>query len=186
MIGCACSERDMPWDWQVLSKALDVWGLEIIPMHSPAMAAVRDHPEAEAAFICNLQEHWFTVRAIFGDWWNFNSLFPAPQHLSSFYLSAFLGSLKEQGYTIFVVRGELPAAQPPADVSSHSDGPGVWVTPEQVCNLAHNDRIISVPSMARTFEVTHDSAFSKNLERCIMRTAFTHNMCDCLCHMQHA
>lgn len=117
---------------QVLSKALDVWDLEIIPMDSPAMAAVRDHPDAESAFICNLQEHWFTVRAIFSDWWNFNSLFPAPQHLSSFYLSAFLGSLKEQGYTIFVVRGDFPAAQPPSEVSSRSEGPGVWISPDQV------------------------------------------------------
>lgn len=120
---------------QVLSKALDVWNLEIIPMDSPAMAAVREHPENESAMICNLQEHWFTVRAIFSDWWNFNSLFPAPQHLSSFYLSAFLGSLKDQGYTIFVVRGELPSAQPPADATTQSDGPGVWISPAQVTRL---------------------------------------------------
>ncbi|KAK9838940.1 hypothetical protein WJX74_006331 [Apatococcus lobatus] len=116
---------------QVLSKALDVWNLEIIPMDSPAMAAVRDHPENESAMICNLQEHWFTVRAIFSDWWNFNSLFPAPQHLSGFYLSAFLGSLKDQGYTIFVVRGDLPSAQPPADALTQTDGPGVWISPAQ-------------------------------------------------------
>ena len=116
----------------MLSKALDVWNLEIIPMDSPAMAAVRNHPENESAMICNLQEHWFTVRAIFSDWWNFNSLFPAPQHLSSFYLSAFLGSLKDQGYSIFVVRGNLPSAQPPADALTRNDGPGVWVSPAQV------------------------------------------------------
>lgn len=55
-----------------------------------------------------MQEHWFSIRKVDGIWWNFNSLFPAPEHLSNFYLAAFLDSLKEQGYTIFVVRLHLP------------------------------------------------------------------------------
>ena len=50
------------------------------------------------------QEHWFTVRCLWGEWWNLNSLFPAPQPLGQFYLSAFLASLQEQGYQILVVR----------------------------------------------------------------------------------
>ena len=33
------------------------------------------------------------------------SLFPAPEPLSDFYLAAFLDSLRDQGYTIFVVGG---------------------------------------------------------------------------------
>jgi hypothetical protein len=45
------------------------------------------------------------MRLVEGTWWNFNSLFPAPQPLSSFYLSAFLDTLRDQGYTIFVVSG---------------------------------------------------------------------------------
>lgn len=45
-------------------------------------------------------------------WWNLNSIFSAPEPLSQFYLSAFLGTLQDQGYAIFVVscrgRGEQP------------------------------------------------------------------------------
>ncbi len=41
----------------------------------------------------NLEQHWFTIRKLFGEWYNCNSLFSAPQHLSQFYLSAFLGTL---------------------------------------------------------------------------------------------
>ncbi len=64
-----------------------------------------------ACHLVPVQEHWFTIRkSEDGNWWNFNSLFPAPQPLSQFYLSAFLDTLKEQGYTIFVVRGRQAEA----------------------------------------------------------------------------
>ena len=43
-------------------------------------------------------------------WWNLNSIFSAPEPLSPFYLSAFLGTLQEQGYSIFVVRPALHVA----------------------------------------------------------------------------
>lgn len=77
-----------------------------------------------------MQEHWFTIRRIYGEFWNFNSLFPAPQPLSLFYLGAFLATLKEQGYTIFVVRGQLSLQQ--NEDAGHPDSHGAWFTPEQV------------------------------------------------------
>lgn len=80
--------------------------------------------------IIMLQEHWFTVRRVYGDFWNFNSLFPAPQPLSQFYLSAFLATLREQGYTIFVVRGTLSQQQ--NEDAGQPDSHGAWFTPEQV------------------------------------------------------
>lgn len=55
------------------------------------------------------REHWFTVRSIYGQWWNLNSVFSAPEPVSDFYLSAFLGSLQHQGYDIFVVSRGPPA-----------------------------------------------------------------------------
>ena len=63
-----------------------------------------------------------------GQWWNFNSLFPAPQQLSQFYLSAFLATLREQGYSIFVVHGDLPTYP---DTSVTGDQ-GAWLTEAQV------------------------------------------------------
>ena len=77
-----------------------------------------------------LQEHWFTIRRIFGDYWNFNSLFPAPQPLSQFYLDSFLATLREQGYTIFAVKGQLPQQQ--HDDAGKPDSHGAWFTPAQV------------------------------------------------------
>jgi len=77
-----------------------------------------------------VQEHWFTIRRMYGDFWNFNSLFPAPQPLSLFYLGAFLATLREQGYTIFVVKGRLSQQQ--NEDAGHPDSHGVWFTPGQV------------------------------------------------------
>ncbi len=116
---------------QVLSKALEVWGLTAIPLNNPAMRGVAQEPDAEHAFICNCNEHWFTVRKVGNEWWNFNSMLPAPAPLSAFYLAAFLTTLQEQGYTLFVVRGNML----PAQLANVSDLPqqGQYFTPEQVC-----------------------------------------------------
>ncbi|GLI65124.1 hypothetical protein VaNZ11_008577 [Volvox africanus] len=98
---------------QVLSRALESWGLQVVSLESEEARLFKVAPTTADAFICNLHEHWFTLRRVApGEWWNFNSLFPAPQPLSTFYLQAFLDSLRGEGWTIFVVSGPLPVAQP--------------------------------------------------------------------------
>ncbi len=47
-------------------------------------------PEAEQAFICNREEHWFSLRRLDGQWWDLNSTQPSPSKLSETYLGAFL------------------------------------------------------------------------------------------------
>jgi len=111
---------------QVLSKALEVWGLTATNLQNPEVAAEAKSPQLQEAFICNLEEHWFTLRKIDGSWWNFNSIYPAPQPLGTFYLDAFLGTLRSQGYTIFIVRGEFPTQLQGLESSG-----GRWLTPEQ-------------------------------------------------------
>ena len=81
---------------QVLSKVLEMWGCTLVPITSPDAGSARSEPQAFDAFLCNLEEHWFTIRKIHDEWWNLNSLFSAPEPLSPFYLAAFLGTLKEQ------------------------------------------------------------------------------------------
>jgi ataxin-3 len=85
-----------------------------------------------------MQEHWFTLKKIKGEWWNLNSLLRAPQPLSQFYLSAYLDTLRQQGYSIFVVQGAFP---PPVQDALPEPGttPGRWFTPEQVRTLSCND-----------------------------------------------
>lgn len=59
--------------------------------------------------------------------YNFNSLYPAPEYLSNFYLSAYLDTLKNSGWSIFVVQGSLPS-------SAHwgnDDSVGRWLSSEE-------------------------------------------------------
>lgn len=89
---------------QVLQKALEIWGLTVAPLRT-----FDCDPGSECAFICHMQHHWFTVRKISdGQWYNFNSLLPAPTPLSPLYLGMFISSLLQEGYTVFTVRGKLP------------------------------------------------------------------------------
>ena len=49
------SRAKPPRHVQVLSKALEVWDLQIHPLEAPEMADAKQHPDKESAFICNLQ-----------------------------------------------------------------------------------------------------------------------------------
>ncbi|KAL0333230.1 UNVERIFIED_CONTAM: Ataxin-3 [Sesamum angustifolium] len=126
---------------QVLQKALEVWDLQVIPLDSPVAEPAQIDPEMENAFICHLQDHWFCIRKVNGEWYNFDSLYPAPEHLSKFYLSAYLDSLKGFGWSIFLVRGNFPK-ECPMTSSEASNGYGQWLLPEDAeritksCNSA--------------------------------------------------
>ncbi|RZC84297.1 hypothetical protein C5167_047083 [Papaver somniferum] len=113
---------------QVLQKALEVWDLQVIPLNCPVAEPAQVDPELENAFICHLQDHWFSIRKVNGEWYNFNSLYAAPEHLSRFYLSAYLDSLKGSGWSIFLVRGSFP--KDCSISTSEASGFGQWLTPE--------------------------------------------------------
>lgn len=44
-------------------------------------------------------------------WFNLNSTLDEPEYLSQTYISLFIEQLKQEGYSIFVVRGELPQSE---------------------------------------------------------------------------
>ncbi|XP_043702337.1 ataxin-3 homolog [Telopea speciosissima] len=129
---------------QVLQKALEVWDLQVIPLDCPVAEPAQIDPELENAFICHLQDHWFCIRKVNGEWYNFDSLYVAPQHLSKFYLSAYLDSLKGSGWSIFLVRGNFPK-ECPISLSEASNGFGQWLSPEDAqrmtksCNATQPD-----------------------------------------------
>lgn len=114
---------------QVLQKALEVWDLQVIPLHSPVAEPAQVDPELENAFICHLQDHWFCIRKVNGEWYNFDSLYAAPEPLSRFYLSAYLDTLKGFGWSIFLVRGNFPK-ECPMTSGEASNGYGQWLLPE--------------------------------------------------------
>lgn len=87
---------------------MKVWGLELILFNSPEYQRLRIDPINERSFICNYKEHWFTVRKLGKQWFNLNSLLTGPELISDTYLALFLAQLQQEGYSIFVVKGDLP------------------------------------------------------------------------------
>lgn len=100
---------------QVISSALKVWGLELIPYNSTESAAImaQNDPLQMKAYICNYKGHWFTIRKIGKQWFNLNSVLSGPELISDTYLSMYLAQLLQEDYSIFIVIGALP--QCPAD-----------------------------------------------------------------------
>ncbi|XP_007553198.1 PREDICTED: ataxin-3-like isoform X1 [Poecilia mexicana] len=96
---------------QVISNALRVWGLELILFNSPEYQRLMINPINEKAFICNYKEHWFTIRKLGQQWFNLNSLLTGPELISDTYLALFLAQLQQEGYSIFVIRGNLPECE---------------------------------------------------------------------------
>ena len=96
---------------------------ELRPGHRDDALEALVNPTNELAFLCNLDQHWFTVRktstasptvhaeaAVCGDggWWNFNSMLPAPQPIGTTYLSAFLAQLRRSDTPSSRCAGNLP------------------------------------------------------------------------------
>ena len=118
---------------QVLDEALRVWGLACTPLASsePCAVAARRAPLSERGFLCNLDKHWYAIRRLGREWWDFNSLLPAPSPVSATFLQELLAQLQEEGYTIFVVTGAWARCSLYGEPSSD----GVWLTREQAAEL---------------------------------------------------
>ncbi|KAG2388919.1 hypothetical protein C9374_000358 [Naegleria lovaniensis] len=96
----------------VISTSLEVWGLSLIPITHPSIVqSIREKPWEEKAFICNHLEHWFVFRKFGIHWFNLNSTLKAPTYLSPTHISLFIEQLKQEGYSIYVVKGDLPPCE---------------------------------------------------------------------------
>jgi len=98
---------------QVISKALEsaAAGCRLVSTMSKSVQG-RDITSFEA-YICNHSHHWIGLRKVHGVWYNLNSFnSDGPQIISDFYMSVLLDSIRENGYTIFVVEGVLPVFPP--------------------------------------------------------------------------
>ncbi|CAH8615492.1 unnamed protein product [Dicrocoelium dendriticum] len=98
---------------QVISKALSIWSLELVPFlrKSPEADAARAHPENQQAFVCNFQSHWFTIRRFGPHWFNLDSTLSKPGLISPTYLTIYLAQLQQEGHSIFFVSGPLPSCE---------------------------------------------------------------------------
>ncbi|CDW56402.1 Josephin domain containing protein [Trichuris trichiura] len=91
---------------QVISEALKVFDLRLVGLCD--FQARNIGSLTCSAFICNFENHWFTLRRINGCWFNLNSLNSGPTIISDCHLELYLAQLAAEGYTVFVVEGQLP------------------------------------------------------------------------------
>ncbi|TYI87652.1 hypothetical protein E1A91_D04G150300v1, partial [Gossypium mustelinum] len=128
----------------VLQKALEVWDYQNNPLNCPLAEPAQIDPELENAFICHLHDHWFCIRKVNGEWYNFNSLYTAPEHFPKFYLSAYLDSLKGAGWSVFLVRGNFPKEFHISSTEAFN-GNGQWLSPEDAERITKSSNIIQAP-----------------------------------------
>lgn len=95
---------------QVISRALSLWGLELIPLNSsdPLARQCRADPTQVHAYIFHMENHWFCIRRFTDIWFNLNSMFSKPKYMSSLYLTEYLRQMEQEGYMVFIVSGTLP------------------------------------------------------------------------------
>ena len=126
---------------QVLRLALQRYNnIDLIPWHFNSEGEDSD-PLLQQGFVVNRSEHWFTIRKINNNWWNLNSTLERPELVSQFYLSALLHQLRQDGYSVFIARGNLP--QSTAGASSHHGSSGdnrTWYTEDELLNTGTSNR----------------------------------------------
>ena len=145
---------------QVLQKALEVWDLQVIAFDSPVAEHAQIDPDLGNAFICHLHDHWFCIRKVNGEWYNFDSLYAAPQHLSKFYLAACMDSLKDSGWSIFLVIGNFPKEFPIAS-SEAPNGYGQWLSPEDAEKITKSCNTTESPQTIDSTQQAHQETLLK-------------------------
>lgn len=95
---------------QVITEALRRQAnLHLEPLHSPHLLHIRESPSLAQAYICHYDDHWFAIRKIGITWFVLNSLLPSPRVYSEWSLELYITQLHADGWSLFVVDGELPS-----------------------------------------------------------------------------
>ena len=95
---------------------LEAGKLNCVNLNKPEIRSqVFGNLNLEQGFICNCRDHWFTLRRVGTQWWNLDSLKPAPRKVTDVELRTALADAVRDGYSIFAVRGPglLPSPERP-------------------------------------------------------------------------
>lgn len=75
----------------------------------------------EMAFLANKARHWFGCRRLGDGWFDLNSCLSKPEYYADVEIKEHLQSAEEQGYRLFVVRGDWPPTSLEEDASALAD-----------------------------------------------------------------
>jgi len=94
---------------EVIKRALETFFLNCVSIENDTIRDSKMDTVKEEGFICNLRNHWIALRKLGGKWYNLNSIQKdGPTFISDLYLSLYLKQLNEEGYSVFVVKGNFP------------------------------------------------------------------------------
>mmetsp|Transcript_10165 Transcript_10165/g.22169 ORF Transcript_10165/g.22169 Transcript_10165/m.22169 type:complete len:264 (+) Transcript_10165:101-892(+) len=120
---------------QVLRLALQRYNnVDLDPWHDGS------DPLEQQGFVVNRSDHWFTIRQINGKWWNLNSTEEKPVLISGFFLSATLAQLRQDEYSVFIAKGNLPECEQMGE----SGKGGRWYTEKQLLGGGAGAAAVSV------------------------------------------
>lgn len=98
-----CIKIFVSWSNYTLKKLFIIYLLFIFPLNLHDantrlyLVTYCLHFRQQTAYICNMKEHWFTIRKIGFQWFNLNSLLSGPELISDTYLSLFIIQLLQEG-----------------------------------------------------------------------------------------
>eukprot|EP00916_Digyalum_oweni_P014292 GHVL01023473.1.p1 GENE.GHVL01023473.1~~GHVL01023473.1.p1 ORF type:complete len:396 (+),score=77.29 GHVL01023473.1:35-1189(+) len=95
-----------------LEKVLKKKGFDCVNANRADVKTNVLDPKEDFGYICNHSDHWFAIRKLMNQWWNLDSLKPAPIKIGELYLREFFRELIGNGYSIFVISGFLPQPNP--------------------------------------------------------------------------
>eukprot|EP01133_Synstelium_polycarpum_P006164 gene6164-7137_t len=136
---------------QVLEKALSNFNLTCTSINNKDLTDVVSDPLKEEGFICNLSEHWFTLRKIDGKWFDLNSI-KKPTFLSEFHIG-------QQGWSIFVVRGEYPSIIPFSQAEY-----GTWMDISPTIAGSNNTKTNKSPISVEDYDPELEQALKLSLQ----------------------
>ncbi|CAJ0768866.1 2926_t:CDS:2 [Entrophospora sp. SA101] len=138
----------------VLNMALEVWNIEMVPIGSEAGRGSRSQPE-------------FTLRKFGGlraRWYNLDSLLKGPEWISPTYLGMLLNQLENNGYSIFVIKGDLPISQADENASKLPDPDTVNRIERDKSNLQEIDQEMMNAAIAASLGNSNDNGEEKELK----------------------
>eukprot|EP00922_Rhytidocystis_sp_ex-Travisia-forbesii_P042350 GHVS01063264.1.p1 GENE.GHVS01063264.1~~GHVS01063264.1.p1 ORF type:complete len:405 (-),score=55.03 GHVS01063264.1:921-2135(-) len=142
----------------VIEECLKHMNVHLVPMTSPHVAHVRRDPTVVEAFICNLSEHWFTIRKVNNTWYNLDSLKAHPLVMSDFGLSASLSSITSDGYSIHIVTSSSPLPLPNRHAQRDLRRNQMYLTTSNIKELGTQHKIAEAEDKRQAIKVAEESS----------------------------
>lgn len=98
----------------VIEECLREKGYTCINVNNPQMrTSIMGASQREKGFLCNLKEHWFVLRKVSGQWFNLNSLGPAPKLVHYDEVESLLReAISGDGLIIYAIGGDKILPEP--------------------------------------------------------------------------